>query len=355
MIQLAANLLLAALAAAAHPGEDDRRVESSETATLTGTVVLGETDRAAESFAVFVRSPSARQVRTIRGEGGRFSAAMEPGRYEIAIVAPGFDILCRTLDVQEGDRNTLRVVRLAAGSARLTVDLRDVAGAPLAGHRVHLVRAFLPSRDLGCEGSAEARPNVEDRIEDGGIAETADAAGRVTFSEVPSGPAAIVVEPPAGLSWPPQFLVVYQGEARDLVMEQSPPCTLAVRVMGRDKQSRLPDLIQVERDSDGFGVHATCGANFCCDVLQAAPIAAIAGVPFPRLSRHYHVWVPGPSGDEDSVRLAGLTPGTWRVRVRVDGTFLPATTLELTGSMTQLDLAVPDTDPAGDSQTVAVR
>src|SRR5262245_54885787 len=142
MIQLATNLLLAALAAAAHPGEDDRRVESAETATLTGTVVLGETDRAAESFAVFVRSPGARQVRTIRGEGGRFSAAMEPGRYEIAIVAPGFDILCRTLDVQEGDRNTLRVVRLAAGSARLTVDLRDVGGGPLAGHRVHLVRAF---------------------------------------------------------------------------------------------------------------------------------------------------------------------------------------------------------------------
>jgi hypothetical protein len=280
---------------------------------------------------------------------------MEPGRYEVAIVAPGHDILCRTVDVQEGDRNTLRVVRLAAGSAKLTVDLRDVAGAPLAGHRVHLVRTFLPSRDLGCEGSAEPHAVAEDRIEDGGVAETADADGRVTFSRVPSGPAAIVVEPPAGLSWPPQLLVVYQGEARDLVLQQNPPCTLAVRLTGREKQSRLPDLIQVERESDGFGVHATCGANFCCDVLQAAPLAPIAGVPFPSLSRHYHVWVPGPSGEEDSVRLAGLAPGTWRVRVRVDGAFLPATSVELTGSITQLDLAVPDAGAATELQTVAVR
>ncbi|MFO0980745.1 MAG: hypothetical protein U1E76_03180 [Planctomycetota bacterium] len=343
MYSILNRLLAAALAAGDTPDETSAALPASDATTLTGTIMLGDSRLACEHFGVFLRNRASNQVDAVSGEAGRFHCAVEPGAWDLAIVAPGYDVYEHRIAVQPGSGNTLGVVRLRPGSGRICVEVVDADGVPLADQRILLARVVQPQADEAAhELSVKIPQPVHSSVLDEDVvSERTDEAGRACFASVPDGPMLLTVAGDAAL-WVPAQLILCAGEQRQVRLTRPVARELTINLTDAAGARVLIDTIRLER-GDSFRMHATCAANFCCRSLgEDCELAGL--VAFPRLASLYHVWVSTPAGS-DPVVLGAVPTGDWSITINADGRSVTRH-IEISAPGARIDVQLPEVHAA---------
>jgi hypothetical protein len=120
-------------------------------ARLRGTVLFDHTDARVPGFFLRLFGRGLRAERWTPGDAGGFevSIAGGTGRFEWAVVAPGYDPVRGMVDLRGGESATVGVVRLVRGSAVLEGRVTDLLGRPVAGARAVLHGEIVPAPEFG--------------------------------------------------------------------------------------------------------------------------------------------------------------------------------------------------------------